>query len=141
MSFLIIENDKTVFIESINQYHTYRGLISGMPNDRINKGVLEYTMNKAIENSFCGKAHLLVPKQTLIEIADGRVYKEIPMALPDITCIAELRYYKPIINPDRFMSCMCVVWYQDSYAFPIDENIVRQFKDLRWSNIAKDYIP
>jgi hypothetical protein len=138
--FLIVENDKQVFIESINQFHTYRGLICGMPNERINNDILVSTMKRATEDSFCGKAHLLVPKQKPIEIKADRVYKEIPMALPEITCISELRYFKTLTNPDRFMSCMCVVWFQDCYAFPIDENIRRQFKSLRWSAIAADLI-
>jgi hypothetical protein len=139
--FLIVEMDKRIFIESIYQFHTYRGLFSGMPNERINKQILEYSYRKATEDSFCGKAHMLYPKQTAIPIKDERTYKETPMALPDITCIAELRYYKPLTNPDRFMSCMCVVWFQDNYAFPIQDNVLQQFLNLRWSSVAIDYIP
>jgi|GEM_PF-4009632 hypothetical protein len=64
--------------------------------------------------------------------------KEVMSSLPNITCMAELSYYKPMHNMSFEYSRLGLVWYQEEYAFPIDSNILEAINELEWQEYCVD---
>ncbi|MHB8901764.1 MAG: hypothetical protein ACYC6Y_23660, partial [Thermoguttaceae bacterium] len=61
-----------------------------------------------------------------------------PAKLPRIECIA--RFVRPQFARDKTkdLSQLVVIWYQDDFAFPVDEEIAEKFKAINWNAEAAD---
>ncbi len=135
---IALENNHYAHIEFFVQWRTYRGVLEGVPNRTINKRYIESALKDAVR--YCGNTpvYLIEPKQ--------KIHREDPldpeytvMSLPEVTCIAKLSSYTPVKDPDMVGSGLIVVWYQNSMAMPIDDAILEQMKQLKWSELADDY--
>lgn len=135
---LIIEGTKEVTIKSIKQWHTYAGLLEGIPTDRKNKGIITQTIKEAKEFSGIKEVYLIEPEQKPIPY-----YRKIrfgnPAALPEVTCIAKLWYHDVFRNKDKMFSSLCIVWFQKDYAFPIETNILNAIKEIPFSKICGEF--
>ena len=78
---LIIESDKEVTIKGIKQWHTYDGLLEGLPTTRMNTRILEDAKEDA--KKFCGfnEIYLIEPVQRPIEYAGKYPFGD-PASLP-----------------------------------------------------------
>jgi hypothetical protein len=122
---------------AINQFfqtHTYYGLLEGTPNSRINKGIVKSSIDKGKRLFGIDTIHLIQPVEKKKLLQSG---KEMA-SLPRITCFAELSHYKPMQDLSQEQSVLCLIWYQDRFAFPIDEAIVAQIKQLSWTELSED---
>ncbi len=135
---IALEHNRYAHIEFFVQWRTYRGLLEGVPNRSINKQYIEYALKDAVR--YCGNTpvHLIEPKQK-IHREDTLHPEYTVMSLPEVTCIAKLSSYKPVKDPDMVGSELIVVWYQDTMAMPIDDEILEQMKLINWSELADDY--
>lgn len=137
-SSLIIENNKEVTIKSIKQWHTYGGLLEGIPTDKMNTQIIERTKIEAKEFSRMEEIYLIEPKQEPIDY-DGNYPFGNPAALPGVTCVAELWHNDVFRDTDKMFSSLCIIWFQEDYAFPIDEEIVKDIKEIPFSKICGEF--
>ncbi|NHN25988.1 hypothetical protein FIA58_009910 [Flavobacterium jejuense] len=137
-SYLIIENNKEVTIKSIKQWHTYGGLLEGIPNDKMNARIIERTKIEAKEFSHMEEIYLIEPKEMPIDY-DGKYPFGNPAALPGVTCVAELWHNDVFRDTNKMFSSLCIIWFQEDYAFPIDEEIVKAIKEIPFSKICGEF--
>lgn len=135
---IALENNRYAHIEFFVQWRTYRGVLEGVPDRRINQSYMESAVKDA--SRYCGNVpvYLIEPKQKVLR-EDVRNPENTKMALPEVTCIALLCSYKPVKDPDMVGSKLAVVWYQDTMAMPVEEAILDQMKQINWSVLAKDF--
>jgi hypothetical protein len=110
----------TLTIERLFQKRSYYALIKGVPNTEVNQEMVQNIKFEASRLSGVKATHVIVPIEKKMIVAD----KEVMSSLPNITCMAELSYYKPIHDMSFECSRLCLVWYQEEYVFPIDKNIL-----------------
>tara|TARA_Y100000815_G_C12973061_1_gene361197 strand:+ start:92 stop:517 length:426 start_codon:yes stop_codon:yes gene_type:complete len=135
---LIIETNKNVTIKRIKQWHTYGGLLEGIPTDKLNERIINRTKKQAKEFSGMEEIYLIEPKQKPIDY-DGKYPFGNPASLPGVTCIAELWHNDVFKNPDKMFSSLCIIWFQEDYAFPIEENILNSIKEIPFSKICGEF--
>lgn len=135
---IILEHNRYAHIEFFVQWRTYRGVLEGVPNKSINKWYIECAVKDAARYCDNAPVYLIEPKQKIHrENAEHPEYTV--MSLPEVTCIAKLNSYTPAKDPEMVGSALTVVWYQDTMAMPIDESILEQMKQIKWSELADDY--
>jgi hypothetical protein len=135
---LIVEQDRYVSINVLVQEYTYKGLLEGVPTDTMNQRMIKNLESKAIR--YCGNmpVYVIEPKQTPHPHARPNPF-ETPMSLPAYTCIAQLSDYKPARDEEMFGgSQLIVVWFQDTLALPIDDDILEKMKQIKWTELAED---
>ncbi|MGV7106843.1 hypothetical protein [Flavobacterium sp. U410] len=135
---LIIETNKEVTIKRIKQWYTYYGLLEGLPTDKMNERIINRTKKEAKEFSGLDEIYLIEPKQTLIDY-DGKYPFGNPVSLPGITCIAELWHNDVFRNTDKMFSSLCLIWFQEDYAFPIEKDILDKIKEIPFSKICGEF--
>lgn len=135
---IIVENDKAVSISALHQWPTYGGLLEGIPTDRVNARILERLSGEIKRHCGNKSSYILQPEQTPIAY-EGHYPFGTPMALPAMICVADLVYSQPVRDPDQHGSQLAVAWFQEEYAFPIDEEIMHRFRELKWSALAEDF--
>lgn len=135
---LIIEGDKEVRIKRISQSYTYGGLLEGLPTTRMNDYILASVKEEA--KKFCGldEIYLIEPQQTPIPY-DGKYPFGTPMSLPSVICIIKIWYYTTFRDKEKDFSCLGIIWFQNDYAFPIDEEIVEKIKEIPFSKICGEF--
>lgn len=135
---IIFENNRHAHIEFFVQWRTYGGVLAGVPNRSINHWYIECALKDAVR--YCGNTpvYLIEPKQTIHR--ENTLHPEYTvMSLPEVTCIARLCSYKPVKDPEMDGSKLIVIWYQDTMAMPIDDEILEQMQQIKWSELANDY--
>lgn len=134
-----INDNREVTIKYFEQAGTYRYLLEGLPcdtlNDRIIKGLKERMNEKYAEHYH---VYFIEPTRTPL-----KGYENYPLGkgerLPGVTCIAEIHSIAPTIVGYGDSSELIVVWFQNSYALPIDQEIVEHLENISWEKLARDY--
>ena len=134
---LIVENERSVTVNRLNQWRTYSGLIEGLPVERMNNEIIRRTLDEAKELNTHNPVHLIEPVLTPIPY-EGKYPFGTPISLPHITCVADLLCFSPAKGSGDY-STLTVVWFQDDYAFPIEPDLLEKFEGLPWSDLAKDF--
>lgn len=136
---LIIDGDKEVTIKKIKQWVTYDGLLEGFPTLQMNNRILAGVKEAA--KDFCGieEVCLIEPSQTPISY-EGKYPFGDPASLPAVVCIAELWYYKACRDKSKDYSSLGLIWFQEDYAFPIEEEILRKIREIPYSRICGEFI-
>ena len=135
---LIIEGDQEVTIKSIKQWHTYSGLLEGMPTTKMNSQILSGVKEDA--KKFCGfkEIYVIEPEQTPI-LFEGKYPFGDPASLPGVACIAEIWHYLPFRDETKDFSALGLVWFQNDYAFPIDNDILEKIKSIPFSKTCGEF--
>lgn len=121
-------------VEQIFQTRTYYGLLEGVPNSKINKRMVNADISKGKRLFGIDTVHLISPVEKKQIFPSGKEMS----SLPKITCFAELSHYKPMKDEEKECSTLCLIWYQDDFAFPIAEIILEQIKHLNWGELSED---
>lgn len=135
---LIIETDKVVTIKSINQWQTYGGLLEGIPTDKMNENIINRTKKEAQELSGMEEIYLIEPKQKTIEY-EGKYPFGNPASLPPVTCVAELWFNDVFRDTEKMFSSLCIIWFQEDYAFPIEKEILNKIKEIPYSKVCGEF--
>lgn len=137
-SYLIIETNKEVTIKRIEQWHTYGGLLEGIPTDKMNERIIDRTKKETEEFFGMKEIFLIAPKQTPIDY-DGKYPFGNPASLPGVTCVAELWHNDVFRDTDKMFSSLCIIWFQEDYAFPIEKDILSKIKEIPFSKICGEF--
>lgn len=135
---LIIDNDLKVRITTILQWETYGGMMEGYPTERFNRRMLIAAVAKA--KQFCNleEVFLVEPEQKPFHI-DGLHGEDKPFALPRVICIAHLASSDTFRDKQKDSSALGLVWLQDDYAFPIDEEVMKKIKAIPYRQICREH--
>jgi hypothetical protein len=134
---LKLNNGVTIRLKALNQFHTYEGLLEGVPTQRMNKAHIESAMALSKKTWNC-KSHLIEPVETPIEI--DRPYPfGVPAHIPPITCVG--LWSTTGYERDGQYGCMqlALVWCQAQFALPIDECVLRQILEIDWESVGEFY--
>jgi hypothetical protein len=140
-SSLTLPSGRTINLRELQQRYTYDGLIEGLPTAEGNRGLLESLPRV---HHHCGRpAHLIPPKETLLNYRDpsGEPYPfGTPAMLPPILCVAQFESPQPAADKDAHGSALAVVWFQDRFAFPIAEDVIKAIAAIDWEASAGDFL-
>ncbi|WP_459558206.1 hypothetical protein [Lacunimicrobium album] len=60
-------------------------------------------------------------------------------SLPKVTCIGRFYCTTPVKYSDFDYSQLTIIWFQNEYAFPVDEEIRRTIAGIDWKGLATDF--
>lgn len=134
-----INSGQTLYLQHLNQNWTYEGLLEGLPTAERNVGIIKRALEKAVLPYWQGKPYLIQPSETAIQYREGKKYPfGTPAALPGVTCEALFTSLFPARDKTKDHSWLIVVWFQDDFALPIDEDVAKQIVAIDWENTAND---
>lgn len=135
---IIVEKDKYLNLIALYQERTYAGLLEGLPTDRMNKRILEGLPDK-IKKHFDSYTpfYVIPPEETPIPYK-GKYAFGTPVSLPYVMCMAELSYHRPVNQTNKDGSVLNIVWFQNTFVFPIEETIQKKLLEFQWSKYALD---
>jgi hypothetical protein len=142
----MLRSRRTITLEALDQQMTYSGLLEGTPNAKSNDTYIELSLRTAARLCVEGaKPHLIAPNRRdyLREPGDmRRVVEErpywTPEWLPMVRCIGSFKDVVKARDPNRDLSVLVVVWFQDEYAPPILEPAMSQLLAIDWNALATD---
>ena len=123
-------------IHQLTQHAIYANVLEGVPNRFVNQRIVEDAL--AAARRMGEPCHLLPPKITALRPGDDRGQWTLER-LPRVCCIAKL-----VSGPthpehdDDWRSELTVLWFQDSYALPLDADARAALAQLDWRSLARD---
>jgi hypothetical protein len=131
---------RTIELLAIDQSPTYEGLLLGIPTRETNQSDMDRLVVRYIQPGGYGVPLLLEPEQRPIDVSRRVPPAGTPAALPAITCIARFMSDK-LQGGDDIWSVLRVIWFQDHFAFPIEERALLQIAEMDWETHATGWEP
>lgn len=125
---LTLDSGIVISMKSLVQQITYIGILEGLPYRNFNDRLVEKLIGKGY--------HLLY--QNRCEPDDEYLRRRDAEFLPYITCMASWTAHTPTRNPEAHLSNMSLVWFQDTWVFPLAPEVVTALKALDWEALAVD---
>jgi hypothetical protein len=137
---------RTITLEALDQEMTYAGLLEGTPDAETNDCYIESSLRVAERRCVPGaKPHLIPPARRDYFREPGdmrRIIERSPHRTPEwLPMVRSIGSFKDVIKarePDRDLSVLVVVWFQDEYTLPIQEPALGQLLSLDWDSLAVD---
>jgi hypothetical protein len=135
---LIVENDRSVTIKILHQWHTYGFLLDGVPTRQRNADILADAQKCALRHCGQEEVYVVEAEQRPIELTWKHPFGE-PAMLPRVTCLALVRHSEPVRDASKHYSCLAIMWFQNEFAFPIDPAVLEKIKQIPFSALAADF--
>ncbi|MCY2977864.1 MAG: hypothetical protein NTU79_04265 [Planctomycetota bacterium] len=132
-----LASGREIALVRLYQFRTYEGLIEGLPTRERNARKVPYICNEAAE-LWKIRVHLIEPSETTIEY-DGKYPFGTPAILPGTVCFGLFSSLQPARDNSKDGSELTIVWFQNDFAFPIDDSVRQAIRTLDWDSIAVDY--
>jgi hypothetical protein len=137
---ITLNQGHVVHLKKIYQSQTYGTLIEGFPDAEFNNRVIQKTLEQARE-LYGVDAHLLEPNRVedkeVMQHADwARCWGIIPEYLPQIACHALFASHTCDNSGMLAVTEAAVVWFQESFAMPMDIRSLGQMKEFDWNGKA-----
>ena len=105
------------------------GLVEGLPTVEMNRGILNRTLEETRRLGWHANRYLIEPTEEPIGMEGDRYPFGEPAALPSVACVELLHSRGP--DPTKYSS-LTVIWFQSSFAFPIEDAALGQIKEIDW---------
>lgn len=135
-----LHSGRTVELEAIRQWRP-AGPLEGVPTYEMN----EESVQDVVKIYGTGQSTFLVPpKQT--PLRRSRLTppnRPAQMILPAIAVAAEFESNAPVGNVNVSgwdKSRLSVIWYQDSWALPIDPDVIEHILGVDWDSLASNIV-
>ena len=145
---ITLNSDREVYLRDLNQSHTYAGLLLGVPNREYNQDLISQFRQTAQQEMHTHYAFVVTPPVLDVLDADGRKrtsHRGKPVErIPYIACTALFRSNGVMREGDEdiaFASILAVVWFQETFALPIDESVLERIKAIDWDRLAEAWCP
>jgi hypothetical protein len=139
---LQLRDGRSIFLCEIRQSATYEGLLEGLPTRQMNARILASAAQAEILYGVEWKPHIIQTIETPIDWTREKPYPfGEPAQLPPIQCQARFESFRPARDASLFASGVIFVWFQNSWALPIDEEVLEQMKAVVWNEVATDFEP
>lgn len=135
-----LPSGRTIKLLAIDQYYTYEGLLLGVPTWEMNQDMMDRLIARYVHPAEYGVPLLLEPDQQPIEVSESRQVLGTPARLPSVTCIARFDSDGQL-GTDDIWSVLRVIWFQEDFAFPIEDRALRQIAEIDWETQARGWEP
>ena len=154
---IFLKEPRPLLIDQLVQYHTYRRLLVGVPEDRFNETIPANVVEDAkirfgvkpepfvippVLHSFSIEQQQHIRKPFGDYEPTGETFTRSGQRLPKMTCIASLRCPLPLVDPGKegwfSYSRATLIWFQEDFAFPIEAAVMAQILGLDWGAVAAD---
>ncbi|GAA5098566.1 hypothetical protein GCM10023210_34880 [Chryseobacterium ginsengisoli] len=135
---LTLSGNINVKIESIFQEITYSGVLEGYPCEKLNKMVLNNKESYARRIFNMDEVYLIPPTIKFIDGEEHKVWGK-AQELPMVTCIAELKCLDVFRDMKKDYSNLIVIWFQDYYTFPIQEDILEKLLNIPYKEVCGEF--
>lgn len=129
--------DRSVALEELRQFQTYGGLLEGRPTKALNRERIKDILLRK-ENSRFGVHPILVPPKEIVTHYPGDSGNPFPR-LPAVVCVGLFDSSEPSNNGEGGWSGQVAIWFQDTFALPIDESVLQYFHHQSWADCAGSY--
>ena len=147
-----LDSGRTIWLVALNQYGTSGGRMMGYPTSESNQRYLEQMVARHTQPEGYGAPYLIKPTETPLKLPPSRPRRDGPLwmrntprsdprdgtpaRLPRITCIARFTSGPLANDSDGASLNLRVIWFQDSFAFPIDPLVMSQLAAIDWRKHA-----
>ena len=135
-----ITSGREIRLLALDQYYTYEGLLLGVPTREMNQDIMDQLIAEYVRPDEYGVPLLLEPEQKPLDVPEHRHVDGMPATLPSMTCIARFNSDGQL-GTDDIWSVLRVIWFQEEFAFPIDDQAVRQIAEIDWETRATGWLP
>ena len=135
-----IASGRKIRLLAIDQYYTYEGLLLGVPTREMNQEDMDRLLAEYVRPAEYGVPLLLQPTQQPLEVPQHRPVHGTPATLPSVTCIARFNSGGQL-GTDDIWSVLRVIWFQEDFAFPIEDRALRQISEIDWETHATGWEP
>lgn len=125
-----LDSGRQVTLSALNQWRTYAGWLEGLPSPEHNKDIIAGVIDK--ERNRGHEPFFVVPVE---------VERERGTFLPSVVCVADFESSATAHDPDGIGSCLTIVWFQDAFALPIEQDVVEKIRRVNWDTNAWDWVP
>jgi hypothetical protein len=116
------------------------GLLAGVPTREMNQRIIDRLIAQYVNPAEYGVPLLLEPEQQPIDVSERRSIRGTPAKLPSVTCIARFNSDGQL-GTDDIWSVLRLIWFQDQFAFPIEDRVLQQIRTIDWETHAKGWLP
>ena len=135
-----LSTGRTIRLLALDQYYTYEGLLLGVPTQEMNQEDMDRLLAEYVRPAEYGVPLLLQPTQQPLEVPQHRPVHGTPATLPSVTCIARFNSGGQL-GTDDIWSVLRVIWFQEGFAFPIEDRALRQIAEIDWERHARGWEP
>ena len=138
---LTLQSGRKITLQRLDQRMHYADALMGAPNARTNREHIKVALEEAGRFSASEISPHLSPPITRgyrREPGDSPRMSGVAEWLPDVRCIGLFHSF-PACKPENFYSALVVVWFQEEYAFPIEESALSELLALDWEALATDF--
>jgi len=132
---ITLASGRTIALVALDQSVTYEGLLEGIPTVEMNARRVAWLVKGGHAGSSLAP-YLVPPKERLIE-HQGYPFGT-PAALPRVTCVARFQSRDVARDARCDYSELRIIWFQESFALPIDPEVLEHIRDIRWEEHAHD---
>jgi hypothetical protein len=128
-----IDDGRKVHLYRLYQSRSYEGALFGHADRASNRRAIEHALAFARQRLKFRGTPALIPVKTVSDPAQaaGR--------LPDILCIGEFMWARPVRDLSHMYSSATLVWFQDSFAPPIARDVLAEMREIDWDLVAQDW--
>jgi hypothetical protein len=137
---LKLGSGRIIQLLALDQCYTYEGLLLGVPTWEMNQDIMDRLIAEYVRPDEYGVPLLLEPEQKPLDVPQHRQSLGTPATLPSVTCIARFNSDGQL-GTDDIWSVLRVIWYQEDFAFPIDDRALRQIVEIDWGTHATGWEP
>ncbi|MEI7860305.1 MAG: hypothetical protein WCI26_10805 [Acidimicrobiales bacterium] len=135
---MVLDSGHTIWLKEIDQWLVYDGLLDGMPTERLNASLIDHIMASGTVGG--RRAVLIAPEQTRPAGTGGPDSGEDAYSLlPRMAVRARFESLQPVSEGGDF-SELTMVWFQHTWALPIDDGVVGKIRAVDWAGSARDMI-
>ena len=153
MSSITLSDGRAIQLFRLYQRRTYEGMAGGWPDDERNSNLCQEAVAHARARPWlsAGAPVILIPPkirreqprltQKFVrqwERMTGSSVSPLPPVpyLPAILCFGAFSSDVLKARPDEFGSHLCIVWFQETFALPIDPAVERKIRQIAWEDLA-----
>ncbi|OJJ17150.1 hypothetical protein BKI52_31045 [marine bacterium AO1-C] len=127
---------RTIYLKKFYQWSN--GVLEGYPNEYLNRRYIAHALETA--EKMHPKPHLFTPQEIPLNVKLPSFLGK-AVEIPGIACVAYFRSSGLRKDDDAplYESYCSMVWFQEAYGLPIDQEILEKIKTLEWESVATEY--
>lgn len=130
-----VDAGRKVHLYRIYQTRSYEGALFGRPDRATNRRIIERALAFCRQRLGFRGEPALIP----VEPVGTRGTADGDARLPDILCIGEFLWARPVRDPSHMFSSASFIWFQDHFAPPVAPEVLAEFREIDWNMVAEDW--
>lgn len=133
--------DRTVYLQALQQTLSYAGLLEGLPTKEMNVRIIERVLKEPANQIYDVPPYLVPPTENPIDYKGygSRYPFGTPAQLPSVLCVACLESLNPTTDSTCYASGLVVIWFQNDFALPIEDEILHHLSQTDWNSHAGSF--